>query len=108
MMECTDRHERYFLRLISRHVLLYTEMVTAAAILHGDQERLLGFDLFEHPVAIQVGGSDSEDLARCAKVGQNFGYAEINLNVGCPSDRVQSGRFGACLMATTNTVWQAL
>ena len=98
MMECTDRHERYFLRLISRHVLLYTEMVTAAAILHGDQERLLGFDLFEHPVAIQVGGSDSEDLARCAKVGQNFGYAEINLNVGCPSDRVQSGRFGACLM----------
>ena len=98
MMECTDRHERYFLRLISRHVLLYTEMVTTAAILHGDQERLLGFDLFEHPVAIQVGGSDSEDLARCAKVGQNFGYAEINLNVGCPSDRVQSGRFGACLM----------
>lgn len=98
MMECTDRHERYFLRLISRHVLLYTEMVTTGAILHGDQERLLGFDPFEHPVALQVGGSDPGNLARCAKVGQNFGYDEINLNLGCPSDRVQSGRFGACLM----------
>ncbi|MCZ6632358.1 MAG: tRNA dihydrouridine(20/20a) synthase DusA [bacterium] len=104
MMECTDRHERYFLRLISRHVLLYTEMVTTGAILHGDLKRLLGFDPFEHPVALQVGGSDPGDLARCAKVGQDFGYDEINLNLGCPSDRVQSGRFGACLMAEPELV----
>ena len=98
MMDCTDRHERYFLRLISRHVFLYTEMVTTGAIVHGDRERLLAFDSFEHPVALQLGGSDPEELAVCAKVGEDWGYDEINLNVGCPSDRVQSGRFGACLM----------
>lgn len=104
MMDCTDRHERYFLRLISRHVLLYTEMVTASAILHGDRARLLGFDAAEYPVALQVGGSDPEALAECARVGEDFGYDEINLNLGCPSDRVQSGRFGACLMAEPELV----
>lgn len=99
MMERTDRHCRYFLRLISRHTRLYTEMVTSAAIVHGDRERLLGFDPVEHPVALQLGGSDSRELAECARIGADRGYDEINLNIGCPSDRVQSGRFGACLMA---------
>jgi tRNA-dihydrouridine synthase A len=99
MMEWTDRHCRYFLRLLSRRTLLYTEMVTAEAILHGQQERLLQFDPAEHPVALQVGGSDPDRLAAAALIGAEFGYDEINLNVGCPSDRVQSGRFGACLMA---------
>jgi tRNA-dihydrouridine synthase A len=99
MMEWTDRHCRFFLRLITRHALLYTEMVTAQAIIHGDRERLLGFDRAERPVALQLGGSDPEMLARAAEIGAGFGYDEINLNVGCPSDRVQSGRFGACLMA---------
>lgn len=99
MMEWTDRHCRYFLRLISRRTLLYTEMVTAEAILHGHPERLLQFDPAEHPVALQLGGSDPDRLAAAARIGAGFGYDEINLNVGCPSDRVQSGRFGACLMA---------
>jgi tRNA-dihydrouridine synthase A len=99
MMEWTDRHCRYFLRLISRRTLLYTEMVTAEAILHGQPERLLQFDPAEHPVALQVGGSDPDRLAAAARIGAGFGYDELNLNVGCPSDRVQSGRFGACLMA---------
>jgi tRNA-dihydrouridine synthase A len=99
MMEWTDRHCRYFLRLLSRLTLLYTEMVTAEAILHGQPERLLQFDPAEHPVALQVGGSDPDRLAAAALIGAEFGYDEINLNVGCPSDRVQSGRFGACLMA---------
>ena len=98
MMERTDRHCRYFLRLISARVLLYTEMVTAEAILHGDRMRLLGFDPAEHPLALQIGGSDPAKLAKAARIGADFGYDEINLNVGCPSDRVQSGRFGACLM----------
>jgi tRNA-dihydrouridine synthase A len=104
MMEWTDRHCRYFLRLLSRHARLYTEMVTAQAILHGDRERLLGFDAIEHPVALQIGGSDPEVLAAAATLGAAFGYDEINLNVGCPSDRVQSGRFGACLMAEPGRV----
>lgn len=99
MMEWTDRHDRYFLRLVSRHVRLYTEMVTAAALLHGDAARLLAFDAAEHPVALQLGGSDPLALARAAQMGESAGYDEINLNVGCPSDRVQEGRFGACLMA---------
>jgi tRNA-dihydrouridine synthase A len=98
MMEWTDRHCRYFLRLISPHARLYTEMVTAQAVLHGDRERLLGFDAAEHPVALQLGGSDPDMLARAATIGAGVGYDEINLNIGCPSDRVQSGRFGACLM----------
>ncbi|MDX1900388.1 MAG: tRNA dihydrouridine(20/20a) synthase DusA [Gammaproteobacteria bacterium] len=98
MMDCTDRHERYFLRLIAPHVLLYTEMITAAALKHGDTQKLLSYDAFEHPVALQLGGSDPQDLAACARLGESFGYDEINLNVGCPSERVKSGRFGACLM----------
>lgn len=99
MMEWTDRHCRYFLRQISRHALLYTEMVTTGAVLHGDRARLLGFHAAEHPLAIQLGGSDPAALAECAKIAESLGFDEINLNVGCPSDRVQSGRFGACLMA---------
>ena len=99
MMERTDRHCRYFLRLMSKRALLYTEMVTADAVLHGDRERLLGFDASEHPVALQLGGSDPVKLAEASRIGEEFGYDEINLNIGCPSDRVQSGRFGACLMA---------
>lgn len=98
MMEWTDRHCRVFHRLLSRRARLYSEMVTTGAILHGDRERLLGFSLVEQPVALQLGGSDPDDLARAAKVGAEFGYVEINLNCGCPSDRVQNGRFGACLM----------
>ena len=99
MMDYTDRHCRYLLRLVSPRVLLYTEMVTAQALAHGDVERLLGFDPAEHPVALQLGGSDPRLLAHAARLGAARGYDEINLNVGCPSDRVQSGRFGACLMA---------
>ncbi|MCB1531386.1 MAG: tRNA dihydrouridine(20/20a) synthase DusA [Alphaproteobacteria bacterium] len=98
MMDWTDRHCRFFLRLIAPNVRLYTEMVTVGALLHGDAERFLRFDESEHPVALQLGGSDADDLARCAEMGQKAGYDEINLNCGCPSDRVQSGRFGACLM----------
>jgi len=108
MMDCTDRHERYFLRLISGCALLYTEMVTAAAVLHGDLQRLLAFDPGEHPVALQLGGSDPNDLAAAARIGADFGYDEINLNVGCPSDRVQSGRFGACLMAEPSLVGECV
>lgn len=104
MMEWTDRHCRYFHRLLTRRTLLYTEMVTAAAIRHGDRDRLLGFDAVEHPVALQLGGSDPDLLAQAAKIGAEYGYDEINLNVGCPSDRVQSGRFGACLMAEPDLV----
>lgn len=98
MMECTDRHYRYFSRLIAPSILLYTEMVTTGALLHGDYQRFLAFDPIEHPIALQLGGSEPEKLANCAKMGADFGYDEINLNVGCPSDRVKSGRFGACLM----------
>lgn len=104
MMEWTDRHQRFFTRLISSHVQLYTEMVTAQAVIHGDRERLLGFDAAEHPVVLQLGGSDPAMLAQAARVGADFGYDEINLNVGCPSDRVQSGKFGACLMAEPQLV----
>lgn len=104
MLDWTDRHERYFLRLLSRHALLYTEMVTTGAIIHGDAERHLRFDAAEHPVALQLGGSDPADMARAAQAADNFAYDEININVGCPSDRVQSGRFGACLMADPEQV----
>ena len=99
MMDWTDRHCRFFHRLLTRRALLYTEMITTGAVLHGDRARLLGFDPAEHPVALQLGGSDPAALAACARIGADFGYDEINLNVGCPSDRVQEGRFGACLMA---------
>ena len=98
MMEWTDRHCRFFHRLLSRRTRLYTEMVTTGAAIHGPRERLLGFSPEEHPVALQLGGSDPRHLAEAARIGESFGYDEVNLNVGCPSDRVQDGRFGACLM----------
>jgi tRNA-dihydrouridine synthase A len=98
MMDWTDRHCRFFHRLMTRRALLYTEMVTTGAVIHGDRQRLLGFDAAEHPIALQLGGSEPAALAESARIGEGFGYDEINLNVGCPSDRVQEGRFGACLM----------
>jgi len=104
MLDWTDRHCRRFHRCLTRRALLYTEMVTTPAVLRGDRDRLLGFDPVERPIALQLGGSDPSDLAVCARVGADHGYDEINLNVGCPSDRVQSGRFGACLMAEPDLV----
>jgi tRNA-dihydrouridine synthase A len=104
MMEWTDRHCRFFHRLLTRRALIYTEMLTTGAVLRGDRARLLGFDVFEHPVALQLGGSDPAALAMSARIGEDFGYDEINLNIGCPSDRVQEGRFGACLMAEPTLV----
>jgi tRNA-dihydrouridine synthase A len=103
-MDWTDRHCRVFHRLMTRRALLYTEMLTTGAIIHGDRARLLSFDASEHPVALQLGGSEPADLAAAAKIGEEFGYDEINLNVGCPSDRVKDGRFGACLMAEPELV----
>ena len=108
MMEWTDRHCRFFHRLMTRRALLYTEMVTAGAVLHGDRDRLIGFDPFEHPVALQLGGCDPRALAQCARIGAELGYDEINLNAGCPSDRVQEGRFGACLMAEPDRVGECV
>lgn len=99
MMDWTDRHCRVYHRLMSRRARLYTEMLTTGAVIHGDRVRLLGHDASEHPVALQLGGSDPRDLATAARIGEDVGYDEINLNVGCPSDRVKEGRFGACLMA---------
>lgn len=104
MMERTDRYCRYLHRLLTRHALLYTEMVTTGAVLHGDRERLLGFDPAERPLALQLGGDDPGDLAACARIAEDLGYDEVDLNVGCPSDRVQRGSFGACLMARPETV----
>ena len=104
MLDWTDRYCRYFLRLITRQSLLYTEMVTTGAILHGDRARFLDFDPSEHPLALQLGGSEPGELARCAALAEQWGYDEINLNVGCPSDKVQSGSFGACLMVTPQVV----
>lgn len=104
MLDWTDRHERYFLRLISKEILLYTEMVTTFALLHGDPNRFLRHDAAETPVALQLGGSTPADLAACARMGEDAGYQEINLNCGCPSDRVQSGAFGACLMREADKV----
>jgi tRNA-dihydrouridine synthase A len=104
MMDWTDRHCRVFHRLMTRRARLYTEMLTTGAIIHGERKRLLGFDASEHPVALQLGGSDPDELATAAKIGEDFGYDEINLNVGCPSDRVKDGRFGACLMAEPRLV----
>ncbi len=108
MMDWTDRHCRFLHRQLSRLTLLYTEMVVADAVIHGDRERLLGFDPVEHPVALQLGGSDPSKLAEAARVGEAFGYDEINLNVGCPSDRVQSGTFGACLMRAPDLVGECV
>ena len=104
MLDWTDRHCRYFHRLLSRHARLYTEMVTTGALIHGDVARHLDFDAEEHPVALQLGGSEPADLAKAARLGQQWGYDEINLNCGCPSERVQRGAFGACLMAEPHTV----
>ena len=104
MMDWTDRHDRFFLRLISRHALLYTEMVTTGALLHNDPHRFLRHHESEHPLAIQLGGSEPDDLARCARLAEQAGYDEVNLNVGCPSERVQSGAFGACLMREPDLV----
>lgn len=104
MMELTDRHFRYLARLLSRHTLLYTEMLTSAALIHGDRAYLLGKHASEDPVVLQLGGSDPVDMAKAAAIGQEWGYREINMNVGCPSDRVKAGRFGACLMAEPELV----
>jgi tRNA-dihydrouridine synthase A len=104
MMDWTDRHCRALHRLLTRRALLYTEMLTTGAVMHGDRDRLLGFDAAEHPVALQLGGADPQALAESARIGADFGYDEINLNCGCPSDRVQDGRFGACLMAEPDHV----
>ena len=104
MMEWTDRHCRFFHRLLTRRALLYTEMITTGAVLHGDAARLLRHDPSEHPVAVQLGGSDPQDLSRAARVCADMGFDEVNLNVGCPSDRVQNGRFGACLMGEPQLV----
>jgi tRNA-dihydrouridine synthase A len=108
MMDRTDRHCRYFLRQISRRTLLYTEMVTSMAILHGDKEKLLGFDAAEHPISLQIGGDNPQDLAQCAQIAEDFGYDEVNLNVGCPSSRVQNGNFGACLMLQPERVAECI
>jgi tRNA-dihydrouridine synthase A len=104
MMDWTDRHCRVFHRGLTRHARLYTEMVTTGAVIHGDRERLLGFSNIEHPLAVQLGGSNRRDLAESARIAEGFGYDEVNLNVGCPSDRVQDGRFGACLMREPDLV----
>ncbi len=108
MMDWTDRHCRYFHRLISPNALLYTEMITTGALIHGDKQRHLNFSEAEHPVALQLGGSNADDLAKCAKMGEDHGYDEINLNCGCPSDRVQKGRIGAILMKEPETVAKAV
>ncbi len=104
MLDWTDRHERYFLRLISANAWLYTEMVTVGALMNGDNHRHLYFDKSEHPIALQLGGSDPQALAECAKMAEDYGYDEVNINVGCPSDRVQKGAFGACLMAEPSLI----
>ncbi len=104
MLDWTDRHERYFLRLLSKHAVLYTEMVTTGALIHGERDRYLKFNKEEHPVALQLGGSDPKAMAECAKMAEDYGYDEVNINVGCPSDRVQNGAFGACLMAEPDLV----
>src|SRR5690349_6576086 len=104
MMDWSDRHFRYFMRQISAQAFLYTEMITTGALLHGDVERHLAFSPEEHPVGVQLGGSEPEDLAHCAKLAEDYGYDEVNLNIGCPSERVQRGAFGACLMAEPELV----
>ncbi len=104
MMDHTDRHFRYFMRLLTKHAVLYTEMITTGALIHGDRKRFLKFNFVEHPLAIQLGGSNPEDLAECASIAEAEGYDEVNLNIGCPSDRVQNGQFGACLMSNPELV----
>lgn len=104
MLDCTDRHERYLARLISKHAVLYTEMITTGALIFGDRPKFLDFDEIEHPVALQLGGSEPDAMTQCAELVQEWGYDEVNINVGCPSDRVQSGSFGACLMQAPELV----
>jgi tRNA-dihydrouridine synthase A len=104
MMDRTDRHYRSFMRHLTRHTLLYTEMITSGAIIHGDRDYLLGYSDIEHPLSLQIGGSDASEMAECARIAEDWGYDEVNINVGCPSDRVQRGRFGACLMLEPETV----
>lgn len=104
MMDHTDKHFRYFMRLLSKHAVLYTEMITTGALIHGDRKRFLDFNEIEHPLAIQLGGNNPVDLAECAHIAEGEGYDEVNLNIGCPSDRVQNGQFGACLMSNTTLV----
>ena len=106
MLDCTDRHERYLLRLMSKNAVLYTEMITTGALLFGDKPRFLDFDDAEKPVALQLGGSEPDAMTRCAELAQQWQYQEVNINVGCPSDRVQSGSFGACLMQSPDLVAQ--
>jgi len=108
MMDCTDRHDRYFLRLISKNVMLYTDMIVSEAIKRGDKKKLLSFNLKEKPLALQIGGSSPKILAEAAKIGEDFGYDEINLNLGCPSKKVQKNKFGACLMKEPNLVGECV
>ena len=108
MLDCTDRHERFFLRLISKRARLYTEMINCGALIHGDRDGFLAFDESEHPLALQLGGSDPAQLAQCTRFAKEYGYDEVNLNVGCPSDRVQAGKFGACLMKEPQVVRECI
>jgi tRNA-dihydrouridine synthase A len=108
MMDCTDRHFRYFMRQITRRTLLYTEMIVSQAIIHGDRQKLLGFSAVEKPLSLQLGGDNPQELAECAIIAEDFGYDEVNLNVGCPSSRVQNGNFGACLMAQPQLVAESV
>ena len=108
MMDCTDRHDRYFLRLISKNVMLYTDMIVSEAIKRGNKKKLLSFNLKEKPLALQIGGSSPKILAEATKIGEDFGYDEINLNLGCPSKKVQKNSFGACLMKEPNLVGECI
>ena len=108
MMDCTDRHDRYFLRLISKNVMLYTEMVATGSVINGDRKKILGFDNFEKPLALQLGGSNKKELAECVRIAEDYGYDEINLNLGCPSKKVQKNKFGACLIKEPDLVHECL
>ena len=108
MMDCTDRHERYFLRLLSKNVMLYTEMVATKSAIHGDRKKILGFNKFEKPLALQVGGSDKEELSTVCKIAEDMGYDEININLGCPSKKVQKNKFGACLIKEPDLVAECI
>ena len=108
MMDCTDRHERYFLRLLSKHVMLYTEMVATKSAIHGDRKKILGFNKFEKPLALQVGGSNKDELSEVCKIAEDLGYDEINLNLGCPSKKVQKNKFGACLIKEPDLVAECI
>ena len=108
MMDCTDRHERYFLRLLSKNVMLYTEMVATKSAIHGDRKKILGFTKIEKPLALQVGGSDKKELAEVCKIAEQMGYDEININLGCPSKKVQKNKFGACLIKEPDLVAECI